>query len=160
MFSEKRKRKPIPESVKKKVFERSKGRCENPKCRKPLRWKDKGTGIIKGIFHHVGDPYRTATSRTVRFLCPDCHSLAHDFKTVKKRDPLWGSEIKKRKVIRKPFIKIAPKNKKSEGKMVSYRCKLSVERRALYCGKKKANKSCLKQTLAGTKCPELIISRK
>jgi len=74
----------IPESVKRKVFERAEGKCENPRCRKPLKWKEKGTGKVKGIFHHTGDPYRTPTGRTVRFLCPDYHSNAHEYKTVKR----------------------------------------------------------------------------
>ncbi len=160
MFAEKRKRKPIPANIKKMVFERSKGLCENPKCRKPLKWGHKSTGKVSGIFHHTGDPYRTPTSKTVRFLCPDCHSRAHEYKTVRKRDSFWGIEKKKRNVIRKSFIDIRPKNKNSESKMVSYNCKISVSHRALYCGKKKASKSCLRQSLSGTKCPNLIISMK
>jgi hypothetical protein len=156
MFAEKPKRKLIPESVKRKVFDRSKGKCENPRCSTLLRWNDKGKGTVKGKFHHVGDPCKTPTSRTVRFLCPNCHdSFAHEFRTVKKRDPFWGTETKKIKVIRKPFVKIGHR-KKVETKMVSYTCKRSVNDRAVYCGKKKADKSCLKYRLAGTKCQYLM----
>ena len=159
MFTEKAKRKPIRINIKKIVFERSKGQCENPDCSKPLKWKNNGVGTFNGRFHHVGDPYKTTTSKTIRFLCLDCHDKAHKYRTVKKQDTFWGIEKKERKVIRKSFIPIRPKNKKkSQIKMVSYKCKSSVPQRALYCRKKKASKSCLKQTLAGIKCSNLIRS--
>lgn len=67
---------------------------------------------------------------------------------------------KETKVIRKSFITINNKNKKVVKKMVSYTCKRSVSQRAIYCGKKKASKSCLTYTLSGRKCPYLIRSLK
>lgn len=159
MFSEKPKRKTISINIKKKVFERSNGMCENPKCRKPLRWGSKGAGTVRGRFHHVGDPSKNATSKTVRFLCPNCHDLAHEYKTVKK-ETYFGTITKERKVIRKSFISIGNNNKSGGKQMVSYTCKRSVSDRIIYCGKKKASKACLTYSLNGTKCPYLTRSLK
>lgn len=155
-WEKKKKRAYVSKSVKEAVFKRAKGRCENPKCHKPLKWGDKGRGKIKGIFHHTRDPSISPTEKTLRFLCPDCSSsLAHEYKTVTKRD-LWLGERKERKITRKKIVEIS--KKKRSLSMVSHRCKLPVDSRFLYCGKTKAGKSCLRWY--GRKCPNLIISRK
>lgn len=105
---EKKKRAYVRKLVKEAVFKRAKGRCEYPKCHKPLKWGDKGQGRLKGIFHHTRDPSISPTEKTVRFLCPDHSSLAHEYKTVTKRDLLLG-ERKERKIIRKKFVEISKK---------------------------------------------------
>ena len=45
MFWEEKERKPIPRKVKQRVFERAKGRCENPECSRQLEWGKKDLGI-------------------------------------------------------------------------------------------------------------------
>lgn len=65
---------------------------------------------------------------------------------------------------RKYFSKTSKKSVKERvGKTrrgQSYRCTRSLSGRIIYCGKKRANKSCLRHPLTGTKCPDLKISRK
>jgi len=115
-FWEEKKRKPIPMKVKQEVFKRAKGRCENPKCRKPLKWRDKGPGKIPGVFHHYRNPSITPTSKTVVFLCPDCHSIAHEYKTVTKRDLFGVFSQKERKIVRKKFGATKKKTRKKTTK--------------------------------------------
>jgi len=43
----------------------------------------------------------------------------------------------------------------SKGRRRFYRCKIPVEGRFLHCGKKKADKSCLKKGIWGDRCPFL-----
>jgi len=110
-----RKRIPISASVKKKVWERAKGRCEYPGCNVALKWGNKGRGKVKAIFHHLRDPSVQPTAKTVLLLCPNHHSIAHEYKTVKKQDLIFG-ERKVRKVIRKDVTKKLKKRKTSQRK--------------------------------------------
>jgi len=110
-----RKRVPIPASVKKEVWERAKGRCEYPGCNVALKWGNKGRGKVKAIFHHLRAPSVRPTAKTVLLLCPNHHSIAHEYKTVKKRDLIFG-EQKVRKVIRKDVAGKLKKRKTSQRK--------------------------------------------
>jgi len=155
MFVEEKKRKPISPSKQKQLLIRAKGKCEN--CGKIL------VGLKPFIHHRDGNPLNNKESNLM-VLCPDCHYSddLHVFKTVVKRD-IFGIPYKERKmVIKRKRGENETKMKKS-GKTKSgqsYSCKLPVERRFLWCGKKKADSSCLRYTLSRRKCPNLIISRK
>ncbi len=100
----------VRQSVKDAVFKRAKGKCEYPKCGKNLRWGDKGTGNIKGRFHHIRKPSISPTEKTVRFVCPDHHDLLHEHKSVKKFDPFFGDKNES-KIIRKDTKARPRKNK-------------------------------------------------
>ena len=71
------KRVPIPPSVKREVYDRCGGRCENPEC----RTKDHVMQPKEGDFHHIRTPSKKPTAKTVRFYCPNCHRKAHERKT-------------------------------------------------------------------------------
>jgi len=94
-----KKRATIRAEVKKAVFERAKGQCESRNCNKNLKWGSRGTGT-RGIFHHTRSPSISPTEKTVRFVCPDCHSNLHEIKTRTKNHPLIG-QTKERVVVRK-----------------------------------------------------------
>lgn len=156
MFSNDKKRLPISAKVKKEVYERSGGRCENPKC----LIKNHKMAMNDGHFHHTRAPHIRPTAKTVQFLCPNCHNwFAHERKTKIERG-LFNDEkvvtIKRKKIGSKP----AGKTKKKENKKPTYTCKLSVGNRSLYCGKRKASKACLTSSLFGERCSELRVSRK
>jgi len=90
--------------------------------------------------------------KNLQWLCHRCNKI--------KGDRLTNDEVRE-------LLELGPKGvskeiKKSEETKAGqlYRCKLSVNGRILYCGKKKAGKSCLIHPLSGRKCPDLIITRK
>ncbi|TFG74892.1 MAG: hypothetical protein E4H21_09990 [Thermodesulfobacteriales bacterium] len=69
---------PISPSVKREVYKRSEGRCENPNC----LIKDFEMKPNMGHFHHTRTPAIPPTAKTVRFYCPNCHQwYAHERKT-------------------------------------------------------------------------------
>ncbi len=94
-----KKRATIRAEVKKAVFERAKGQCESRNCNKNLKWGSRGTGT-RGVFHHTRSPSISPTEKTVRLVCPDCHSNLHEIKTRTKNHPLIG-QTKERVVVRK-----------------------------------------------------------
>lgn len=70
LFESKRKRKPVPYTVKIDVYSRVKGKCE--RCGKKLK-------PTQGDFHHTRDPSVTPTVKTVEFQCPTCHRIHGHF---------------------------------------------------------------------------------
>lgn len=95
------KRVPIPLSVKREVYERSGGRCENPQC----KIKDHVMTMKEGHFHHTRKPSIKPTAKTVQFLCPNCHTWhAHERKTKTEYGFLSESKVSiiKRKKVGKP----------------------------------------------------------
>ena len=111
MFWEKT-RKPIPMRVKRKVYERAKGKCE--KC--GIRLK-----INEGDFHHTRDPTVTPRATSVRFLCPLCHRRYGHKRVTRKRETLLWTE-KETKVVRQDVVKIKkPPRKKPKTKRVAVR---------------------------------------
>jgi cytochrome c553 len=104
---------PIKLSVKKKVYERAKGRCE--KCKIKLE-------MNQGDFHHTRNPTASAAAKTVVFLCPTCHRIYGHKRTVRTESNLFGEE----KVIR---VKRLNPVKKSKHKP---KTKKKVKRRKTY----------------------------
>ena len=103
----------VRQSVKEAVFNRAKGKCEYNGCKKDLRWGNKGTGNIKGNFHHTRSPSISPTEKTVVFVCPDHHSLLHEYKSTKEYHPFFGDQ-QKRKIKRKDPRTKTKKTKKKK----------------------------------------------
>lgn len=89
-------KKRVPQSIKTKVYERAKGRCEYPRCTKRLKKSE-------GQFHHWRDP---PTERTTAFLCYK-HHKEHGH-TIKTQTDVFGN--KKVRIVRHR-IPIAKKKK-------------------------------------------------
>jgi hypothetical protein len=71
------KRKRVKKSVKREVYKRAGGKCEN--CKKKLPF----TGGA-GSYHHTRVPKISPTAKTVQLLCRNCHAeLGHKRKIVK-----------------------------------------------------------------------------
>ena len=112
MFWEEKKRKPIPMSVKRRVYSRAEKMCE--KCGRPLKMR-------YGDFHHTRDPTVTPRASSVRFLCPICHRKYGHKRKTRKTETLFGVE-KKVKIVRQDVVKVKkPAKKKSKTKRVAIR---------------------------------------
>ena len=112
MLWEEEKRKPIPMRIKRRVYERAKGKCE--KCGRPLK-------MNQGDYHHTRDPTVTPRASSVNFLCPTCHRIHGHKHTTRKRETLWGTE-KVTKIKRQEVVKIKkPRSKKPKTKRVAVR---------------------------------------
>jgi 5-methylcytosine-specific restriction endonuclease McrA len=84
IFGKSPKRKPVSQSLKRKVYIGSEGKCS--KCGDSLK------GVTPHIHHKDGDPKNNALSN-LKALCPNCHSKAHAKPIEKKskgtdHDPL------------------------------------------------------------------------
>ena len=110
MFEEKR-RKPIRMSVKKKVYEQARGKCE--RCGIKMTMK-------QGNFHHTRSPYVSATAKTVQFLCPNCHEWYGHQRTTRTRSGFFFDEkvvsIKREKVAKAKPSKKGKKSTKGKSK--------------------------------------------
>jgi 5-methylcytosine-specific restriction endonuclease McrA len=81
----KRKRKTIPQSVRTRLYMRSKGKCE--RCHEQFE-----KGIKPHIHNKDGDPKNNKLSN-LEILCPNCHSKTETYKKPKtKSSPtdIWG----------------------------------------------------------------------
>ena len=117
LWGDEKKRVPIPASVKKEVYKRAGGKCENPKC---LIKKNK-LKQNPGNFHHIRAPHIKPTSKTVQFLCPNCHQWhAHSRKT--KTETGFLSDTKTVITKRKRVGAVRPKKKATASS--PYTCKL------------------------------------
>ena len=96
MFSSTRTRKPLRTSTKRAVYQKASGKCA--RCGMPIRW-----GSRKGTYHHTRTPSVRSTAKTVQFLCQNCHSEAHEYKTV-RRSGLFETK-KVVKIVRKRLRK-------------------------------------------------------
>ena len=70
------KRKATPQSIKNKVWVRSKGKCE--RCRKSLK------NVTPHFHHKNGNPQNNKLSN-MQVLCPNCHSNTKTYKKTKSR---------------------------------------------------------------------------
>jgi 5-methylcytosine-specific restriction endonuclease McrA len=80
-------------------------------------------------------------------LCPNCHAE----KTQQDRVKIARARRQAKKVSppKKPVKKKPP-----------YTCKQTADYRSIFCGKRKASKSCMTYTIFGDKCEHLRVSRK
>ena len=105
---DKPKRLPITAKVKNEVYARARGKCE--RC---------STKMTKnqGNFHHTRTPSVRPTSKTVQFLCPNCHQwYGHKHKT-RKSTSLFGTE--KTRVTKRVKVAKAPTKARSSSKKKS-----------------------------------------
>lgn len=118
MFGIGRKRRPpVPQSIKTKVLQRSKGKCE--RCHKNVI----GRGLKPRYHHKDGNPFHNTVSNVV-MVCNDCHDKLHEYRKVTKRDML-GFPITKRvlttkKIKKKGRKKKRKKKRKSQSKGLSW----------------------------------------
>ena len=105
MFEPKRKRPPTPQSIKTKVLQRSRGKCE--RCHKEVI----GRGLKPRYHHKDGDPFHNTLSNVV-LLCNDCHDKVHEYRTVTESDML-GFTHKRRVMVAKRIKKPGRKKKKT-----------------------------------------------
>lgn len=91
-----KKREPIPQRIKTKLFIRSRGRCE--RCGLDLNKE----GITPDFHHKDGNPKNNKFSNLI-VVCPNCHRKLHDsernriFSTVRPKIKRSRSETKKSK---------------------------------------------------------------
>jgi hypothetical protein len=102
----------VRRSVKEAVWNSARGKCEYTRCKKNLRWGNKGTGKFKGNFHHIRSPSIPPTEKTVRLVCPDHHSSLHEYKSKKEYDPFFGDRSKRKTIRIDPIAK--PKKKEKQ----------------------------------------------
>jgi len=152
-FDDEKKRVPIPAGVKKEVYKRAGGKCENPKC----LIKNHKMKMNDGHFHHTRAPHIKPTAKTVQFLCPNCHNWhAHERKTKTESGLFY--DAKKVIVKRKKVGETKPKKKTPT--TPQYVCKLNASDRSYQCNKRKATKACLTIGLFDNRCEYLRVSRK
>ena len=80
----KRKRKTISQSLRTRLYMRSKGKCE--RCNEPFE-----KGMKPHLHHKDGDPKNNKSSN-FEVLCPNCHSRTRTFKKPKtktSRSIIW-----------------------------------------------------------------------
>jgi len=152
-------RKTIKIKVKREVYKRAKGRCENPRCRIKLAFGE-------GDFHHTRSPSISPTAKTVQFLCPTCHrKYGHKRKTVKhiglfddekeaiikRRRVGHKKTLKKKKrvpaeydffgdVIRWKYVTVKPKKKSKTSKKKQVKRKTSTKKKTTTRKKRKTKK--------------------
>jgi len=111
---------------------------------------NKETGFDEGEIDHIKPKSKGGSDnpRNLQWLCNRCNNLKGDRLTNEEVRELLGLEQSHRM--------------RGEKLGQSYKCKVSVSGRALYCGKKRADKSCLKSPnpFVKGKCRELLVSRK
>ena len=117
---------PIRPSVKRAVFNRAGGKCEYRQCGIALKWGSKGTGETKGVFHHIRNPSISPTEKTVVFVCPNHHSVLHEYKTKKEHHPFFGEQTK-REIKRKD-----PRTKPKKARSKSLRRKHQEKRKLIF----------------------------
>lgn len=105
VFGMGRRRRPsIPQGIKTKVLQRSRGRCE--RCHKDVI----GRGLKPKYHHKDGNPSHNTASNVV-LLCNDCHDKVHEYRTVTERD-MFGFPRKRRVLVAKRIRKPGRKKKK------------------------------------------------
>jgi len=109
---ERRRRPPTPQSIKTKVLQRSRGRCE--RCYKDVI----GKGLKPRYHHKDGNPFHNTPSNVI-LLCNDCHDKVHEFRTVTERD-MFGFPRKRRVMVAKRIRKSGKKKKRKATKRKRY----------------------------------------
>lgn len=94
----------VPQGIKTKVLQRSRGKCE--RCHKDVV----GRGLKPRYHHKDGNPSHNTVSNVV-LLCNDCHDKVHEYRTVTERD-MFGFPRKRRVMIAKKIRKPGRKKKK------------------------------------------------
>ncbi len=108
IFGSNRKERKAVGSVKKRdILLRQKAKCYS--CRKLI-----SVGVKPHIHHRDGNPSNNSDKNLI-MLCPNCHSKAHEYKEVTKRN-MWGIEYKTKKLVAKPIRQRKKKRKVSKKK--------------------------------------------
>ena len=137
--------------VKVEVYDNAGHRCQS--CGKWLSFKE-------GVFHHLLDPSIEATAKYFQFLCPNCHSKAHNIYVTPS-----GERIVERIRMSKKFIDesdlTCPIDNSTPVKYRVYSCKQALRKRMgfLGCKKKSADRTCLTYVLR-ERCSHLVMNFK
>ena len=121
-------------------------------CGTTLRWGDR-----RYNFDHKDNNPANNSQPNCYLVCRNCHGK-HTIIKKRRMKNIFGDTVGYKTIKKKVGYK-KPKKPKTRKKQ-SYRCRLPVDNRILYCDKKRADKSCLRQSITGGKCSDLIISRK
>lgn len=87
-------RKPVRSPKKIDIILKQKGKCFW--CRKPIP-----SGVKPHVHHRNGNPSDNRDKNLI-VLCPNCHSKAHEYKTITKKNQ-FGQPYKTTKLIGKPI---------------------------------------------------------
>ena len=139
-FEEKKKRKPIRMSVKKEVYQRTKGKCERCGIKMTLK---------RGNFHHTRSPTISPTAKTVQFLCPNCHSwYGHKRKTRTSQDFFGDRKVV---TVKRQKVRKAPTRKTSKSKSKKPKAKTSTKKKTPTRSRTKSGRFRKKRSDAGKK---------
>lgn len=148
-----KRRRKIPKHIKNLVWNRyigatkAEGKCYV--CRRTIHIRRFEVGHNKAVAKGGSD-----NPDNLRPICRDCN-LAMGTMSIEVFKRKYFS--KTTKTARKPAKKMSTRTKTAQ----SYKCKIPLNSRILYCGKNKADKSCLSANIiTGLKCSNLAISRK